>query len=134
MKTKDIKQTITFHATAEQVYTIYMSSKHHTAFTGSHASIANRVGVGFSCYDGYISGKNIMLQKPTLIVQSWRAIEEHWPENHYSIVRIELEENIDGTTTMNFSHTGVPMPHAKSISEGWKDYYWKPMKAYLTEM
>jgi len=32
---------------------------------------------------------------------------------------------------LTFTQSGVPDQHYRDISQGWRDYYWKPMKEML---
>ena len=82
MKTKIIRQTVTFKATQRDVYGLIMDSRKHSKFTGAKASISLKVGGKFTAYDGYIDGINVELVKDKKIVQKWRGSD--WPENHYS--------------------------------------------------
>jgi|GEM_PF-5485537 len=59
MKTKTIKQTVTFAATPEKIYHLIMDSKKHSAFTGSKVTMSTKVNGKFSVFDGYCHGYNI---------------------------------------------------------------------------
>ena len=84
----------------------------------------------FEIFNGYIHGYNIELAEGKKIVQAWHFAEEGWPDDHFSICTFLFEE-IDGKTKMTFIQTGVPEEHVGSLKEGWKEYYWIPMKASL---
>ncbi|MBI4283715.1 MAG: SRPBCC domain-containing protein, partial [Chloroflexi bacterium] len=62
------------------------------------------------------------------IVQTWRASD--WPEGHYSKVIFSLKE-IKGGTHLTFTQTGVPEEQYEDIAQGWRDYYWAPIKKML---
>jgi activator of HSP90 ATPase len=127
METTDIKQEIFFDATPLQVYNTLMIASLHGDIIGSNADIEDTEGYEFTIYDGYITGKNISLNKPNKIVQEWRAEEENWPVNHYSIITIALTSE-GAQTKIIFEQTGIPAQHAESIAKGWHDFYWEPMK------
>ena len=82
MKTKTIKQSVTFRAKPHDVYEALMDSDKHSRFTGGKAHISRQIGGKFSTFDGYSEGVNIELVPDKKIVQSWRAGD--WPEGHYS--------------------------------------------------
>jgi len=128
MKTKTIRQTVTFKASPHEVYEALMDSRQHTKFTGAKASISRKVGGRFTAYDGYIEGVNLELVPDEKIVQSWRGSD--WPEGHYSKAAFALKE-VGGSTRLTFVQTGVPEDEYDSIRQGWHDYYWKPMKKML---
>ncbi len=130
MKTKTIKQKAVIPASPEKVYNALMHSKEHSAFSNSGVKIKDKVGTSFSAYDGYIEGKNLKLVKGKKIVQSWKAAESNWPKGHLSEVIFELKKKGIGTEII-FTHKDVPAEYAKSISDGWKDYYWNPLKEYF---
>ncbi|MBI4163662.1 MAG: SRPBCC domain-containing protein [Candidatus Aenigmarchaeota archaeon] len=128
MKTKAIKQTVTFKTSPGKVYQALMNSKLHSKFTGSKAKMSNKVGGKFSAYDGYIEGVNLELVKYKKIVQKWRGGD--WPRDHYSVVTFSLKQ-IKSGTKLTFTQIGVPQEHAKAISDGWHEHYWEPMKKML---
>jgi uncharacterized protein YndB with AHSA1/START domain len=130
MKTRTIRQTVTFRATPNDVYDALMTGRQHAAFTGASARISAKVGGKFSAYDGYIHGTNLELVRGKRIVQAWVPTEESWPEGHASIVRFELTPTPTGTR-LAFTHEQVPVEHAGHLAQGWKDHYWKPLKLYL---
>ena len=105
-----------------------MDSGKHSQFTGGKAIISREVGGAFSAFDGYSEGANIELVPDSRIVQSWRAAD--WPEGHYSRVSFRLS-NREGRTHLAFTQNGVPEEQSADTSQGWKDYYWAPMKTML---
>lgn len=127
-KTKTIKQSANFKASAHEVYEALMDSKKHSQFTGGKASISRNVGGKFTVYDGYAEGKNLELITDKKIVQFWRASD--WPEGAESKVTFILTATKTGTK-LTFTQVGVPIECAKDIAQGWQDYYWEPMKEML---
>ncbi|OGO02412.1 MAG: hypothetical protein A2Y59_00695 [Chloroflexi bacterium RBG_13_52_14] len=126
--TKTIRQSVTFKASPHQVYEALMDSRQHAKFTGAKASISRNVGGKFTAYDGYIEGVNLEMVTDEKIVQSWRGSD--WPEGHYSRATFSLKQ-VGGGTRLTFAQTGVPDEQYDPISQGWRDYYWKPMKKML---
>ena len=128
METKNIKQTVTIKATPHEIYEALMDSRKHSKFTEGKASISRKVGGKFSISDGYIEGTNLELVPDEKIVQTWRASD--WQEGHYSKVTFKLSK-VEKGTRLDFTQTGVPEDQYEDISQGWKDYYWGPMKEFL---
>ena len=128
METKTIKQSVTIKASLHDVYEALMDSKKHAEFTGGKAVISRKVGGKFSAFDGYAKGVNLELVPDKKIVQSWRGSD--WPEGHYSKATFSLQQ-VEGGTQLTFTQTEVPEDQYESISQGWRDYYWKPMKKML---
>lgn len=78
-KVTTIRQKIIIPAAPNAVYEAFMDAKKHSAFTGSKATSDARAGGKFTAWDGYISGKNLELEKGKRIVQEWKTTE--WPED-----------------------------------------------------
>ena len=130
MKTKTIRQSVTFKSSPHEVYEALMDSRKHTRFTGAKAKISRKINGKFSAYDGYIEGVHLDLVPGKKIVQSWRGSD--WPEGHFSKATFSLKKVKDGTR-LTFAQRGVPDQHYDDIRQGWHDYYWKPMKEMLEE-
>lgn len=128
MKTRTIRQTVSFDASAHEVYEMLMDEKKHARFTGGAAHISRDVGGKFVTNDEYSSGTNLELVQDAKIVQTWRASD--WPDGHYSSLTIMLSQGAP-PTNLSFVQTGVPADQYDEISKGWHDYYWNPLKALL---
>lgn len=128
MVTRTIKQSVTIKTSPHVVYEALMDSKKHAAFTGGKATISRKVGGKFSVFDEYAEGENLELVPDKKIVQSWRASD--WPEGQYSKVTFALE-GVAGGTKLTFTQTGVPEEFSADVSQGWRDYYWAPLKETL---
>jgi activator of HSP90 ATPase len=128
MKTKTIRQRIAFKASPHDVYEMLMNATQHSHFTGASARISRKVGGAFSVYDGYATGKNLTLIKDKKIVQTWRTTE--WEEGHYSTVEFLLSPSRRGCI-LTFTQKDVPLDQYAALQQGWKDYYWTPMKKML---
>jgi activator of HSP90 ATPase len=79
-------------------------------------------------YGGNIQGANLELVPDRKIVQSWRYGD--WPDDHYSRVT-SLLKGVPNGTHLTFTQTGVPDEFYEDIAQGWKDYYWGPMREML---
>lgn len=130
MTTKNIKQTATFVASAQEVYEALLDEKKHSAFTSAEAKINKKNKGEFSVYDGYCHGYNIELVKYEKIVQAWHFAEEGWPDDHFSICTFALIQT-GNKTKLIFTQTGIPEHKVASLTNGWKDYYWKPLKQFF---
>ena len=125
MRTKTIRQSVTFKTKPHELYEVLMDADKHSRLTGSEVRIYRTVGSEFSVYGGDIQGINLELVPDQKIVQSWRYSD--WPENHYSKATFSLKEAGNGTRLI-FTQTGVPEEFYEDIKQGWYDYYWEPMK------
>lgn len=130
MKTRDLHQTIIFPTDAPDLYKCIMDARIHSSFTGSEAIIQDKEGTEFSVFDGYAHGKNIVLERGKKIIQTWRANEDNWPEGHFSEV-VFMFKDIAAGCELDFYHTAIPEAYADAIENGWKEYYWEPLRIYL---
>jgi activator of HSP90 ATPase len=128
MAAKTIRQSVTFKASPHDVYEALMDSGKHSQFTGDKAVISRKVGGKFSAFDGYAEGVNIELVPDEKIIQTWRASD--WPEGQDSRVTFSLK-GVERGTRLTFTQTGVPEAQYEAVSQGWRDYYWQPMKEML---
>jgi activator of HSP90 ATPase len=130
MKTKNIKQTVTFPAKPSDVYELLMDAKKISALSGGKAKINRKPDGKFEVFDGYCRGYNIELKEGKKIIQAWHFQEDGWPYDHFSICTFTFEKAPKGTK-MIFTQTGIPEHKTASLTEGWKEYYWVPMKQYF---
>lgn len=131
MKTKAIRQTVVFSkAKPMEVYSLIMDAKKHSAFSGSKVKMSNKIDGKFEVFDGYCTGFNIELKEGKKIVQGWHFKEDGWPDDHFSICTFAFSKVPTGTK-LTFSQVAIPEHKAESLKEGWKLYYWQPMKTYL---
>jgi len=130
MKEK-IKVTAAFQVAPEVLYNSWLSSSEHTKFTGSKAVIKPVVGSKFSAWDGYISGKLQILEPFKKIVQSWRTTDfpADCPD---SILEIRFEKKDKGSKII-LMQSEIPDGQGQSYKQGWKDFYFLPMKKYFSK-
>lgn len=124
-----IRQTLTFNASANDVYSALTSADKFAAFTGNPAEISPDEGGAFSCFDGQIVGRHIELVPNKRIVQAWR-VTSMWDEGIYSIVTFEISQSGDAST-LNMLQAGHPEEAADHLDGGWHKMYWEPLKAFL---
>jgi len=128
MQFSTIRQKVLIPATPDEVYEAFMDAKKHTAFTKSKATCDPKVGGKFTAWDGYISGKNLELEKGKKIVQEWITTE--WPKG-YPPSKLELTFKKKGKATeLTMIHSMVPAQQA-DLEEGWTQFYWEPLKEYF---
>ncbi len=130
MKLVTVHQTAIIPATPARIYSALISSKEHSAITGAKASMSAKKGGKWNAFEGWCSGKNVQLIKNKKITQTWRG--DDWPAKHYSEVTFTLTPTKTGTK-LTLDHKNVPANQAVGVREGWKEYYWKPMKKYFNK-
>ncbi len=127
--TTTITQKIYFNALPEEVYDVLLDPIKHSEFTGSKATGKPEVGAEFTAWEGYISGKNLELEKGKRILQEWSTSE--WPKG-YSTSRLELTfKEFDGKTELTMVHSNIPTVQEGELRKGWIEYYWIPLKSYF---
>lgn len=131
LKTSTISQSVFIKAPPEKVYEAYINPRIHSTFTGAKATGAPRVGSSITAWDGYITGKNMKLQKGKLIIQKWRSSE--FPKEYKSsTLKISLKRKGKGTQ-LTMVHSEIPKSRQKDLSSGWQKFYWKPLKKYFDD-
>jgi len=129
MKVSTIRQKTLVRATPSEVYEAIVDARKHSEFTGSKATCDPRIGGRFTAWDGYISGKNLVLEEGERIVQEWVTTE--WPEGHPPSRLTLTFKKTKGGTEISMVHSGVPKEQAADIKQGWIDFYWQPLKEYF---
>ena len=73
LKTRIIRQKVTMPAKPLEVYEAYIDAEKHSEFTGAEATSDPKVGGEFTAWDGYISGRFLVIDPGRMIVQEWRS-------------------------------------------------------------
>ena len=128
---KTIQQSVTLPAAPAALYRMYLNPKSHAAITGAPVKIGAKPGSAFRAFNGALSGRVLATRPGRMIVQTWRStgfgpkdldstlILTFWPRGKSG--RIQLV------------HANVADRDVRGVTEGWKKYYWKPWRAYLTK-
>jgi uncharacterized protein YndB with AHSA1/START domain len=116
-------------ASKEAVYNAWLDAEQHAKMTNTGTAVAStKVGDSFSAHDGYITGVNKELVPYSKIVQTWRSTE-FLDDEEDSLIEVTFEDK-NGGTLVTLTHSNLP-PHGGQYEQGWKDYYFEPMKAYF---
>ena len=119
----------TFNTTAELLFTAWLDSGKHSIMTGGAAEVSNIEGNSFTAWDGYIVGRNLVIEPYKRIVQSWRAADF---EAGHEDSEIELHLNeTDGKTELTLIHRNLPDSIGEQYRQGWVDHYFSPMSEYF---
>ena len=130
MKTKTIRQTVTFATTPAKLYALLFDSKKLTRMHGAPTVMTRRAKGKFTVFGGYCVGYNISLVENQKIEQAWHFNEAGWPDDYFSICSFNLVPASNGTKLV-FIQKGVPETTYEDIKAGWKTYYWEPIRQYL---
>ena len=128
---KTIIQKVKFKTAPEKLFEIYMDSKKHGAAIGSVAKVGKAPGSEFMAWDGFITGTMLATSPKTLVVQTWRGSD--WKRTDPDSVLTLHFDKAKGGSLLTMVHAGVPDDQFEALSDGWKESYWDPWKAYLGE-
>ena len=117
-------------ASPKEIYNAWLNSAEHSEMTGGFAKVSAEVGGTFEAWDGYIEGRNLVLEASKRITQQWRTSE--FTENEKdSLLEILFEEDTEGTRII-IRHSELP-EHGMQYKQGWVDSYFNPMKEYFSD-
>jgi uncharacterized protein YndB with AHSA1/START domain len=117
-------------ATRERIFTAWMNSDQHSAFTGDVAVIDPVVGGRHSSLAGHVSGTTMTLEPFRRIVQTWRSRD--FPKSSPdSLLEITLEETVGGTL-LTLLHSEIPTGLSDRCREAWLLQYLEPLKRFFT--
>jgi len=124
---------ISFPVPPAHLYAMWLHPVWHGHFTGgAEAIVTDLLGELYSCWDGYIEGKNLTLEADRRIVQSWRT-EDFAAADPDSILELVLEPEGAGTR-LTLRHTELPPGTAATYRQGWEDHYFVHMRPVLAEL
>ena len=116
--------------TPGEVYDAFIDPKKHSEFTGGKATGKAKVGGKFTAWDGYILGVYLELVPHKKIVQEWMTTD--W-EKGYPPSRLVFQFAVAAKgMKLTLLHSGIPASQKKLFAQGWKDFYWEPLKKYYT--
>jgi len=111
------------------IYDCWVSGKKHTEMTGSNATSDLKKGGAFTAWDGYITGRHLVLERGKRIVQAWRTTE--FPSaSPDSTVEIRLSKVSRGTK-ISLLQSDIPDGQSDQYAEGWLEHYFDPMTRYF---
>ena len=117
-------------ASPRQIYDAWLDSKGHAQITGGQpAQISDQPGAAFTVWNGYITGRNMVLEPARRIVQAWRTTK-FTKEDADSQIEVPLEP-VAGGTKVTVNHTNVPDGHTSYRDGGWQRSYFDTMKKHF---
>lgn len=117
-----------FKCTAADFYESLTREELVSRFTQGQAKVVAKVGGEFSLFGGNVEGEFVELTKDKTIKQKWRF--KNWPAGHYSSVSFEIETR-DDCVLVKLRQTDVPGHEYEKVKEGWKRFYFEPMRRIL---
>jgi activator of HSP90 ATPase len=129
--TRTIQQSVKFKAAPRELFELYIDSKKHSTATKAPARISRKTGGRFSARGGMVFGRNLVIIPNRMIVQAWRA--KPWRASDPDSILVLTFQDVAGGAQVNLIHVNVPPYDLAGVTEGWKKYYWKPWREYLTQ-
>ena len=124
-----IKQSVQFNAVPDSLFDAYLDSRKHAAIIGSKVSISKAAGGRFTAFNGMLSGKNLLIVRKKLDIQSWRS--HKWKKMDPDSILILLFSKAERGARIDLIHVNVPNHDLRGVTRGWHRYYWKPWFKYL---
>jgi uncharacterized protein YndB with AHSA1/START domain len=116
-------------APADQIYSAWLDTAAHSAFTGDEATVEPFVGGRHTAFRGYAEGTTLELSPGRRIVQTWRA--KDFPEGSLdSRLEVTFEETLGGTM-VTILHSEIPSGQGERYREGWVKFYLQALKLYF---
>jgi activator of HSP90 ATPase len=128
---RTIQQTVTLPAPAGELYRMYLDPRRHAAFTGAPVKISATPGSPFRAFGGALSGKMLFTKPGRMIVQTWRSAN-FGPDDLDSTLILTFWP-AGQSARIHLVHANVADRDVRGVTQGWRTYYWKPWRAYLTK-
>ncbi|HEV7454820.1 MAG TPA: SRPBCC domain-containing protein [Candidatus Saccharimonadales bacterium] len=125
---KQIEKTYTIQAPIAKVWQALTDAKLIEQWGAGPAKMGDTTGGTFSLWGGDIHGTNTKVVPEKLLEQDWYGHDD--PSRCYkvSFAFAPLHEDM---TTVKLIHADVPDDEAKDFEDGWRDYYFDPIKELL---
>lgn len=126
-------QKITLPTSAVDAYECFVDERKLYSFTASPAHIKAEEQSTFTCFDGEVHGKNIVLEHGYKIIQSWEIKHPHWPSNHSSeVCLIFHQDKVHAQQCeVHLIHSYLPENLIQEMAEWWNIQIWEALRFYL---
>ena len=128
---KTIQQSVTLPAPPAELYRTYLDPRRHAAVTGAPVTIGSKPGSTFRAFGGALSGKVLFTRPGRMIVQTWRSTNFGKRDLDSTLILTFWPRGRSGR--IQLVHANVADRDVRGVTEGWRKYYWRPWRAYLTK-
>ena len=128
--TRLVRQSVTLLASARELYAMYLNPRTHKAITGGKVVVSARSGSKFSAFNGMLRGRMLYTVPGRLIVQAWRS--SGWKKGDLDSTLILCFTPVGRSGRIDLVHANVPDHDYRGVNDGWKKYYWRPWRKYLS--
>lgn len=123
-----IQQDYVINAPVNKVWEAFTTAEMAEQWGAGPAKVDAVEGGEFSYWDGDIHGTTIKIESEKLLEQDW--YEHDHPERLHKVTFIfEAVEN--DSTKIHLTQTDVGDDELTSMADGWRDYYFDPVKKLL---
>ncbi|MFA9390054.1 MAG: SRPBCC domain-containing protein [Prolixibacteraceae bacterium] len=123
---KSIKRYYKLHASPADVYNAMTNKVMLEIWTGDSVDFVAEENTEFALWDGSITGRNLKLEKDSLIHQIWYFDEIE------SLVTIKLHPD-GNATSVELRHENIPDEALENISDGWNEDYFDALIELFNE-
>lgn len=109
---------------------MYLNPRKHAAITGHKVIIGSRAGSKFRAFNGALSGRMLHTVPGRLIVQAWRSTAFKKGDLDSTLILRFTPKGRHGR--IDLVHVNVPDHDYRGVNNGWKQYYWRPWRRYLS--
>lgn len=121
-----VKTETTFHASAADIYDVFLDPARVAAWSRSTPIIKPEQGFKYTLFGGNISGTiQKLAADKSQIVMTWRLRE--WKEGHAATLTLDFVQGSDDTKC-KIGWTGIPLGEADVVKRNFEEYYIKPIK------
>jgi len=122
INTSKVEVEATFHASADDLFSLLTDEKRIPAWSRAQAKSAAAPDTEYELFGGGVRGKYISLTAGKEIKQTWALQSPTWPEGHVATLTTVLEQSTD-STKVAFTLEGVPTGMEDEIRRNLEGYY-----------
>ena len=126
---KQIEQDYTIKAPISKVWQAFVDPAIIEQWGAGPAKMDATQGGEFGLWDGDIHGTNTKIVPEKLLEQDWYGHDN--PERCYKVSYTFTAAG--DTTVVHLSQADVPDDEAQDFEDGWRDYYFDPIKKLLEQ-
>ena len=126
LSTTRISLEESFRCELDQLFEFFTDPRMINAWTKSPTEFELTRGSSFKMFDGNVSGVIVDFEASKSLKLQWRL--KSWAEGHLSEVNVAFNRSKEAST-IHLEQTGVPDCEAESTKMGWKNNFFRAIKA-----